>query len=307
MPYLNIAVAPIMRVRALICAAALTAMILVPLSAWAGEQIVGVDVQAGFELGGSEREQAMLLALVRESETVLPGSLDPARKELLAKFMQTRHEKYILSYSQLARSDPGKRVWQIQVNTQAQATLLKDLGIYYTLDTSLSYSLELVHQDDRGAKRIAELEVLSGLNRGNVQYPSLRVQATSDGGWNGRLQSANQAWTANAKDVDDLWLALWSNFFSYPESMQSLVQSLDIRINGWSTISAISGFCQQLQSWPQLVDRATLGQISGDSLGLHAHWQILTLQPEKLKERLDRYTRSRGLDWNTAGDEHEAQ
>ncbi|MBS3780578.1 MAG: hypothetical protein KGY41_09300, partial [Desulfovermiculus sp.] len=82
MPYLNMAMAPMMIIRAWICAAALTVMILIPLHAWAGEQIVGIDVQAGFELGGSEREQAMLLALVRESETVLPGSLDPARKDL---------------------------------------------------------------------------------------------------------------------------------------------------------------------------------------------------------------------------------
>lgn len=297
MPYLNIAQGPMTTVRDLICAAALTAMILVPLPSWAGEQIVSVKAQAEPDLGGSQREQAMLAALVRESETLLPGSLAPARRNLLAGFLRTRHEKYILSYSQLAGSSPEERVWQIQVNTQALVTLLKDLGIYYTFNASLPYSLELVHQDDRGTKRIAELEMLSGLNRSNGLHPALRVQATSDGSWNGRLQSENQDWTANEKDVDDLWLELWSNFFSHPESIPALVQSLDIRINGWSTISAISGFCQQLQSWPQLVDRSTLVQITGDSGGLHAHWQILTLQREQLKERLDRYTGSRGLDW----------
>ncbi len=307
MPYLNIAQGPMTIIRDLICAAALTAMILVPLPAWAGEQIVGVKGQAGLELDGSQREQAMLVALVRESETVLPGSLAPARRDLLAGFLRGRHEKYILSYSQLAGSNPEERVWQIQVNTQALVALLKDLGIYYTFNNSLPYSLELVHQDDRGAKRIAELEMLSGLNRGNVQYPALRVQATSDGSWNGRLQNENQDWTANGKDVDDLWLALWSNFFSHPESIPTLVQSLDIRISGWSTISAISGFCQQLQSWPQLVDRSRLVQITGDSGGLHAHWQILTLQREQLKERLDRYTGSRGLDWNIKEGETKVQ
>ncbi|MDZ7759984.1 MAG: hypothetical protein U5L00_06980 [Desulfovermiculus sp.] len=287
-------------------AVCLAALALVALPTWAGEQIVAIDAQAEFGSMGSEREQAMLLAVIRESQAILPDRLDQTRKELLAEFMQARHEKYILSYSQLAGTNPQERMWQVQVNTKALTSLLKDLGVYYTIKDSLAYRLKLLSEDDRGRGRITELETLSGCTRDNVQFPELRVQSTSEGSWNGRLKSQDQTWTASQKNLDDLWVTLWSNFFSHPENILPFVQSLDIRIHGWSTISAISGFSKRIQSWTQMVDRVSLLQITGDSQGLHGRWQILTPKRDTLEERLDRYTQSRGLDWKLQEGESEA-
>ena len=282
----------------LVWAVFVAAAAVAPIPAWAGEQIVRVAPEEGFESGGTGREQAMLMAVVHESEALLPGSLSPSRKKLLADFIQARYDRYILSYSQLAGNNPQERIWQVQVNSRALTSLLKDLGIYYTLSDSLSYSLRLLTDDGHPVRdRITELEALSGCIRDNVQYPVLRVQPASDKSWNGKLTSSKETWTAHAQDVDDLWLTLWSSFFSGPENIQPFVQSFDLRIGGWSTMSAISGFCKQLEGWSQLVDRASLLQITGDSQGLHARWQVLTPQRDKLEERLGAYTSSRGLDW----------
>ena len=297
MPYMDVVISPGRRGPVLLCALCLTAFLLVAVPTWAGEQIVSIEVPTELGSEGSQREQAMLSAVIRESEAVLPGSLDPTRKKLLAEFMQPRYEEYILSYSQLAGSNPQEQVWQIQVNSKALTTLLKELGIYYTVTDSLSYRLQIVTEGDPGRGPITELETLSGLVRDNVQFPVLRVQPTSEDGWSGRLKSRNEAWTTHQKKVDDLWLTLWSNYFSHPENIQPFVQSLEIRINGWSTISAISGFSKQLESWTRLVDRASLLQITGDSQGLHGRWRILTPQKDRLEERLDTYTGARGLDW----------
>lgn len=281
--------------RLLFCFFLLWGYTLIPGLLWAGEQIVHLDDSSDLVSRGTHREQAMLVAVVRESAKVLPGDLDPAREQVLAEFLQPRYQEYILSYSRLGGGSSQEQIWQVQVNTDAVIKLLKELGVYYTVNNSLTYRLEFVNYGG-GQGNISDLELLSGCIQGNVQYPVLKIQTTSDGQLRGLLEGQRNKWTATGNDVDELWWSLWARYFSSSEEIRSFVQVVDVHIKGWSTLSAISGFSRQLTNWPRVVDQSSLVSLRGDSDGLHGWWKVVTPQSSDLQKRLEEFTRSRGLD-----------
>lgn len=280
----------------LVCFFLFLGQILFPGLLWAGEQIVRLDDQPDIVARGSQREQAMLLAVVRESSKVLPGDLDPARKQILAEFIHPRYQEFILSYSRLGGGASQEQIWQVQVNTDALIKLLKELGVYYTVNKSLTYRLELINYGGSGQGSISDLELLSGCTQGNVQHPLLKIQSTSDGQLRGLLEGQRNKWTASGNNVDELWWSLWAKYFSSSEGIHSFVQEVDVHIKGWSTLSAISGFSRQLAKWPQVVDQSSLVSLRGASAELHGWWKVVTPQSSALQKRLEEFTRSRDLD-----------
>ena len=271
-------------------------MVLGPASiqVWAGEQIVRLTEVQEADSSTAAKERALLLAVVREAETLLPQPLSPARKKLLSQFLKSRHSKYVLTYSRLEAGN-AQLAWQVHVNSQALTDLLQGLGAYYTPDQTLTYILHLTTQNKRGQERIAQLERLSGCIQGDVQYPVLTVQIAADGGWKGTLRARTDTWTASAQDLDSVWLSLWSAYFNTPEGVQPFVHLLNVQISGWSTVSALSGFSHQLNNWPQLVVQGVLLQVIGNSEGLHGWWNIRTSRRQGLEQRLEEYVQARGL------------
>jgi hypothetical protein len=259
----------------------------------AGEQIVRAGAGSQAEEPGSRRDQAMLAAVLREADTILPYSLGSDRKSRLARFLRSRYETYVLSYSQQAENEDQEQVWQVQVNTQALASLLKDLGVYYTGQKKLDYRLEM---SGTGQGGIAQLEDLSGCVQKGVVYPVLKVQS-ADGRFRGVLESQTSTWTATRKSLEELWLALWSKYFASPEGIRPFVHRVQVQIKGLSTVSAVSGCSRQLQGWHQAVAQAGLVQIKTESGGLVGWWDVLTPEKDRLRRRLNAYTRARGLQW----------
>lgn len=270
----------------------------IPSQARAGEQIVSVrEDSQGIAHVSSGKEHAQLLAVFRECLDVLPARLKEDRKIALLQFLKPRYDEYVLSYSPLAGRGGSKSAWQVQVNTNALIDMLKGLGVYYTVSRPHAYRLQIVDHDQRAQKIIDQLELLSGCVQGSVAYPLLTLQASSDGKWNAELENEDEKWTAAGEELASVWLDLWSEYFSTPEGVKPFVHSLQLRIAGWSTISAVSGFCKQLKAWPQLVDRAVLVQVLAQTGGLQGWWKILSPEPEKIRQRLDAYTSNHGLDW----------
>lgn len=281
--------------RLLLCFCLFLGYTLIPGLLWAGEQIVRLDDASDLVARESGRERAMLVAVVRESAKVLPGDLDPAREQILAEFIQPRYEQFILSYSRLGGGSSQEHIWQVQVNTDALLKLLKDLGVYYTVNNFQTYRLELINYGG-GQANISDLELLSGCSQGNVQHPLLKIQTTSDGQLRGLLEGQSNKWTAAGDNVDELWRSLWARYFSSSEGIRSFVQEVEVHIKGWSTLSAISGFSRQLRNWPQVVDRACLISMRGESDGLNGWWRVVTPQSRDLQKRLEEFTQARGLD-----------
>ncbi|MFO7876215.1 MAG: hypothetical protein R6U55_06495 [Desulfovermiculus sp.] len=279
----------------LVCFFLLLGHMLIPGRLWAGEQIVRLDDQPDIVAQGTQREQAMLLAVVRESAKVLPGNLDPAREQILAEFIQPRYQQFILSYSRLGGGSSQEHIWQVQVNTEALINLLKELGVYYTVNKSLTYRLELINSGGSGQGNISDLELLTGCTQGNVQHPLLKIQTTSSGQLRGLLEGQKNKWTASGDNLDELWWALWAKYFSSSEGIRSFVQEVDVHIKGWSTLSAISGLSRQLANWPRVVDQSSLVSLRGDSAGLHGWWKVVTPQSRDLQKKLEEFTRSRDL------------
>ncbi|MFW5818947.1 MAG: hypothetical protein ACOCVE_03810 [Desulfovermiculus sp.] len=282
--------------RLLVCIFLFLGHIIIPGLLWAGEQIVHLDDTSDLVSQGSGRERAMLVAVVRESAKVLPGDLDSAREKALAEFIQPRYQELILSYSRLGGGSSQEQIWQIQINTDALIKLLKELGVYYTVNNSLTYRLELINHGGSGQERISDLELLSGCTQGNVQHPLFKIQTTSDGKLQGILEGQRNKWTASGDNVEELWWSLWARYFSSSEEIRSFVQEVLVHIKGWSTLSAISGFSRQLTNWPQVVDQSSLVSLRGDSYGLHGWWKVITPQSRALHKRLEEFSRSRDLD-----------
>ncbi|MFP4049199.1 MAG: hypothetical protein ACLFT8_04555, partial [Desulfovermiculus sp.] len=189
-----------------------------------------------------------------------------------------------------------EQIWKVQVNTDEVIKLLKELGVYYTVNNSLTYRLELINHGGSRQDRISDLELLSGCTQGNVQHPLFKIQTTSDGKLQGILEGQRNKWTASGDNVEELWWSLWARYFSSSEEIRSFVQEVLVRIKGWSTLSAISGFSRQLTNWPQVVDQSSLVSLRGDSYGLHGWWKVITPQSRALHKRLEEFSRSRDLD-----------
>jgi len=264
----------------------------------AGEQIVSIreDV-ASIEHDFSGKEQAQLLAVFQESLKVLPASLDEDRKKALHRFLASRYEDYVLSYSTLAGREDQESAWRVQVNTQALLGLLKGIGVYYTGSRPLAYRLQIMDHGHQAQQIIAHLELLSGCVQDSVLYPLLRFESVADGMWSAVLESEQNTWRAKGEKLADVWQKLWAEYFSSPEGMKPFVHSMQLHMKGWSSMSAVSGFSKQLKEWHQVVDRAVLDQVLVQGGGLQGWWTILSPEPKKLNGRLDSYTSGLGLTW----------
>jgi hypothetical protein len=252
------------------------------------------------------RREAMAEIAAKEASTVLPQALSEQRRKALEQFIKPEVDKYILSFSELGferKEEVCTLRLQAEVNVPALKDFLKRWGTYYTSERPMYYSLISPPLSQSEEKTLRRLEALSGLERMYTGYPLMTLEQLGDQEaerrfWKGTLKTVERSWSAVDSELTTVWVDVWSKFFALPKIQSQTFETLELSIEGWTSVTAIEAFHRQLTRWSLLVDQATLKRVDmelGQSTG---HWQVRTTDEENFRERLQEYLEQRGLDFS---------
>jgi len=261
-------------------------LVLAPVALHAGQEVrvfVVADEEGRLADRSAVLEQALQSGVFQEAEALLRGRLPKARQGLLREVLAGKAPEYVLGFSSLA---PETTAWgavlhfDVHVNRQALRDFLQAIGLYYTLDRPVGYVLEAKGLSIADAAMVANMETLSGLQRGKADSPTLRLSRTLDQGWQGRLDFEGLVWSAQAPDLSRLWASLWGNYFALDRVRQGFAQRVLLTTRGWPSAVAVQDFDQVLRGWNLEAGEVRMISMSLGSLGgqeTQAKWEILTM------------------------------
>lgn len=243
-------------------------------------------------------QAAFTRAVYEEALGILPGELQPLRRELLYDFLSSRSAKFIQGYSDVAHEPVpgGVRIYaKVTVNRNDLKKLLQDMGILYTVDAFLPYTLALGQGAGSTGEEITRLQFLSGLSSIHGAQPKLTLERASQDIWTGHLKSDVGEWRSRSSDLETLWITLWGNYFSRTGLASKGKKALSVQVAGWKAPEDIHAFDEELKTWERMVSMAELVEVSLDVGGMTARWQILTDKTEAVKEALNAKLAGQGL------------
>lgn len=243
-------------------------------------------------------QAAFTRAVYDEALSILPGELQPLRRELLYDFLSSRSAKFIQGYSDVSHEPipGGVRIYaKVAVNRVDLKKLLQDLGMLYTVDAFLPYTLALGKGAGSTGEEITRLQFLSGLSSIHGAQPKLTLGRASHDVWTGRLESEAGEWRSRSSDLETLWITLWGNYFSRTGMAAKGKKALSVQIAGWKTPEEVRAFDEELKKWERTVPVAELVDVSMDLGGITARWRILTDKVEEVRESLNAKLSGQGL------------
>ena len=101
-------------------------------------------------------------AVYREALTLLPGSLDPARAELLKEFLKDSAKTYVRSYSEVGQTltpDGMDMTLDVTIDRNALRKELQRIGVFYTVSAPLQCSLSFTGPPASTGRKWADCSV----------------------------------------------------------------------------------------------------------------------------------------------------
>jgi hypothetical protein len=291
--------------RCLACLAQITGLLIVCLMGVS--PVLAADIELDvLRMEGESQQQlqaralqaAFTRAVYNEALDLLPGQLQPLRSELLYSFLSNRSAKYIQGYSDVSNEhiSNGVRIYaHVVVNRNALKKMLQDLGILYTVDAFLPYTLSMGQGMGSIGEQITRLQFLSGLSSIHGVKPRLTLESGPQDVWSGHLESDSGEWRSRSKDLEVLWLTLWGNYFSRTGMAARGNKAMSVQVVGWKAPDDIRIFDEELQTWEHSVSAAELVDVSLEAGGLTARWQILTDKVQEVQQALDVRLAPQGL------------
>ncbi len=276
-------------------------------SSWAGVHQVRVEEEVESEreelVNATKEERALSRALLEETQQLLADSIPQGRGEVVRTFLQDRAGEFVLTYSRqeyISEEEAAVESFEVQVNTESLKDYLKQWGTYYTSRGDWKYRLEVENGlEEEKELDWAELETMSGVRRdGDVEDPVLRLRPPQDseGRWEARFISEEEETIHYGRDLQELWLDIWSDYFARSDVRQRAESKVEIRVSGWPTSTGIRHFHHEMGGWSRTLDRVELHSVAWASDGLSGEWTVYTLTPRDLRARLQDHVPSRGLE-----------
>jgi len=238
-------------------------------------------------------------AVFRKAVQILPFSLTDKRKEILGSYLDGKSEDFVLTYA-LDMRDMGSKsvefIFYVSVNEKALKQRLKNLGTYFTTKYKVQYSLQTSGISSDIWQDILRLENLSGLKRGDVQSPLLRLQYDKDNErWSGIIQTTDKYRSEKALTLSALWEKIWSFYFMLPETQARFLETLFVRVKWWTTSTGLQTFNENLNSWTSVLDEFTLKHLKMTPKGIQGQWKMKTMNINGLKQHLEGFLNNRGV------------
>jgi hypothetical protein len=267
----------------------------------AADQQVRVPVESA-EGQASFVDRAFDAALTQEIEAVLGSPLAQSRMETLMGILSKERDSLILGYSEVqavgdaVNATEAFRTLMVRIHGPGLKTRLRDLGVMFTARNQWPYVLQLSGVEPSRTKRLGALQELSGLKPTVISAQDVPVLALSQlGAWTGVLTLGEWRSTHTAKTLDEVWLAVWKDYFSRSGLNVQGESGLLVRVSGWLSSMGPMEFDRLMDSWSEEVQRKTLLGVEMDGAGMVGVWRVQTRSRDALARRLGDAAKTQGL------------
>lgn len=263
------------------------------------------------------QERAFAEAVLQTAQRMLPAPLPAPRAALLRQFLAPRSANLVQSFQEAAPARPaaapapGQTPAQgqtpplalemdVEVNRPALNDLLLRLGLLagpaHPRIFALSLSAGVAEQE---LKPLEDLLTLQNLTRTDAAVAKNLVQVglerVAQGGYyKAVLSQGTKTLVADGRDLPQLWLDLWGQYFSAREQ-QPGAGSSQLSVSGFALVDGVLDFTRTLASWDDCLREVQLHVVDirpGDSA---ARWSARVTSPERLNARLQEHLSSRKL------------
>ena len=266
------------------------------------------DQRVEVELSGGTRQQAIGRAfdeaLAMEIEEIAP--LPASRLEVVMGVLKPERDTLVSGYGEVAMSERSLEdgsnattaflTMDVRINTARLRERLRELGVLSTLSGPMPYVLRLSGVDPGDTKGLGRLQELSGLRPVSAAGEDAPVLSLSRGGvWFGVLTYGDWSATRSSENLEEVWLAVWKEFFSRPPRLSSSAGGLDVRISGWLSSTGPMEFDRLMDTWDAEIGRKDLLGVEMDGPGMTGVWRIQTESRSAFEQRLGDAARAQGL------------
>lgn len=236
---------------------------------------------------------------------LLPGELPEVRANLLRQRLAVDAGDYVLSYSELgsdSREDEAGVIKTLDLNVSVNRTALKEklksLGVFYTMQDTQPFELQIVGDVYEAWDALGRLQQFTGVRARTGASPLLQLEKAEDGVWTGRLSIPGDFWVEADKDLEEMWVRLWAHYFSRPGADAGMVSVYMLTVRGWYAPDGAKAFSAVLSGWDKAKETAALRSVDLMPDGIAATWRVTTMDPAAMTVRLDEYLPSRGLSYS---------
>ncbi|PKN41711.1 MAG: hypothetical protein CVU60_10010 [Deltaproteobacteria bacterium HGW-Deltaproteobacteria-18] len=248
-------------------------------------------------------ERAFDAALAQEIEAILGTQLAQSRMDVLMGILSKERDALILGYSEVAttgdadvNATDASRTLAVRIHGPGLKTRLRDLGVLFTARDQWPYVLRLTGVEPSRTKGLGALQELSGLKPTVNQDPAVPVLELSQmGAWTGVLTLGEWKSFHTAKTLDEVWFAVWKDFFSRPGLAVQGESGLLVRVSGWLSSMGPMEFDRLMDSWSGEIQQKTLVGVEMDGAGMVGVWRIQTRSRDALARRLGDAAKTQGL------------
>ena len=253
------------------------------------------------QVRNSALESGFREAVSLEVQRIVPG-ISEDRQSALLDHIDGHVGPLVQGYRQASwKENDSVLILEMEVNidTDSLRSLLQKTGVYYTSESLWPYDFNTRGASPADFSLLQKLQLITGTVVDGSAATILSLAKTADGLWNGSIIHDNISRSASGNDLDQVWFDLWEYFFSRPEIKSSFTQSLVLTTSGWSATDAIMNFDRMLETWDREIEHKNIISVYSGVHSLKASWQIRSLSPELLLERLENYLSAREIDYNT--------
>jgi hypothetical protein len=267
------------------------------------------DQRVVVAVGGDEGqppflERAFDAALAQEVEAVLGVRLAPSRMTILMEVLGRDRDTLILGYNEVSTEGDTEalnateltRTLVVRIHDAGLRNRLRDLGVMFTAGSPWQYVLQLSGVEPSRTKRLGALQELSGLApapAGGQDVPVLTLSQL--GAWSGVLTLGEWRSSHTAKTLDEVWFAVWKDYFSRPGLAVRGESGLLVRVSGWLSSMGPMEFDRLMDSWREEVQHKTLVGVEMDGPGMVGVWRVQTRSRDALTKRLAGAAKAQGL------------
>ncbi len=274
------------------------------------------------------QERAFAEAVFLTAQRLLPAPLPEPRTGLLRRYLTPRAVDFVQSFQEVA---PAKAPLaaavgaeaapaaapavtatltldlDVEVNRASLSDLLTRLGLLAGARHPRSFVLRLgsgVAEPD--LQPLGELLALQGLKRvlqtqGQTQGPApavglvqVSLERVPQGYLKAVLRQDVKAFAADGRDLSQLWLDVWGQYFSAREQQPGSAAS-PIEIAGFALVDGVLDFTRTLSSWDDCLREVQLSVVDIRPGNSSARWSGQVTNQARLNEHLQEYLPGRQL------------
>ena len=268
----------------------------------AADQRVSVTVGEG-EGREAVAGRAFDAALAQEVDALFGAEFAPSRKKTVMEILSKERDSLILGYSEDdttgvtdANATTLTRTMNVRIHGAGLKKRLRDMGVMFPASQVRPYVLQLSGVEPSRTKRLGALQELSGVKPVVAASQDAPVLTLSQmGGWTALLSQGEWRTSHTAKTLDEVWLAVWKDYFSRAQMTTGGEAGLVVRVSGWLSSMGPMEFDRLMDAWSEEIGSKTLLGVEMEGPGMVGVWRVEARSRESLTRRLNDAARAQGL------------